>query len=76
MFTYMYNIVNYFLAIVFVLAVIALLYGFTVLIISRDDQDAVNKARKIVQWCFVAILLMSLAFFIVQFMFQFMQGVQ
>ena len=76
MFTYIYSIVNYFLGIVFVIAVITLMYWFTVLIVSRDDQDAVNKARKIVQWCFVAILLMSLAFFIVQFMFQFMQGVQ
>ena len=66
---YIQELANRFLAIIWLIALIVLLYGFYKMFFAKDNAEAFQDAMKIVKWAVIALLIIALSRFIVSIMF-------
>lgn len=64
------NVFNRFLAIIGVVALIVLIYGFYQMFANKDNEDGFKTAKKIVIWAVIALFVMGTSWFIVSLLFE------
>lgn len=58
---YLKEVINWTLAIVWLVALTTVIYGFYRMVLSSDDQEWIKNARKIIITAFVALMVIGLA---------------
>lgn len=62
---YLKELINWVLWIVGILALAVLIYGFYQMFLAKDDQEAMDKAKKIVTWAIIALFVIGTAWIVV-----------
>ncbi len=70
---YIQTVINYFLVIVWFVALIVVIYWFYWMLFSGEHEEWFNKAKKYVLNWWIAILVMWISWFIVSFIFYIIQ---
>lgn len=66
---YIQELINRFLAIVGLVSLIVLVYGFYKMFVSKDNAEAFQDALSIVKWAVVALLVIWVSWYIVSIIF-------
>jgi len=67
---YLSKVINYFLWILGLVAVITLIYGFSLVFTSVKSEEWMKKWYKYIQYAVIAIIIIWISFLIAKFMFQ------
>ncbi len=67
--TYVQIVINYVLALLWIISVVLILYSFYSIFFSSKSEEAVQNARKTVVWATIGLILVGLSAYIVNFIF-------
>lgn len=66
---YIQELINWFLAIVGLIALIVLVYGFYKMFFAKDNAEAFNDALALVKWALIALFVIGISWYVVSIMF-------
>ena len=66
---YIQELLNWFLAIIGLISLIVLVYGFYKMFVAKDNAEAFQEALSIVKWAIIALLVIWVSRYIVSIMF-------
>lgn len=67
--TYIQVLINYALSLIWIVSVVLIMYSFYAIFFATKSEDAISKAKKTAIWASVALIIVGLSAYIVNFIF-------